>query len=129
MISISEGAFLTVEGIDSAVSQLVVFPFDIDDKSISGAESFDGAVRPGIWQGREEDDLAVMALQQHLGDAGSGSEVPIDLERGVEAKEVRRGGAGKDHLKSLFSLFPIAEPGPQVNQPGGTPSGVPAAMF
>jgi hypothetical protein len=54
-------------------------------------------------------------LCSSIRDAGSGSEVPIDLERGVEAKEVRRGGAGRTTSRACLACS-HREPGPQVNQ-------------
>ena len=54
-----------------------------------------GAGGPGGRQCRQQLQVAHVALQQHLGDAGSRAEVAVDLEGRVRVEQVRQGGPGE----------------------------------
>ena len=71
---------------DPVGSDLAIFPLDIDCESAAGAQAFDVAVGPDFGQGREQMELVLVTLEEHLADAGSVTEVAINLERwmGVE---------------------------------------------
>ena len=65
-----------------------VFPRAFHYLAIAGAEAFEMSVLPHRWQGGQQLNLSIMALQQHLGDAGRAAEVAVDLERRMGAEEV-----------------------------------------
>src|SRR5437588_12056704 len=52
---------------------------------------------PGTRQGRQDGKLATMALHQHLGDSGGGSEVTVDLEdeRRMQVNQIKQIGRGR----------------------------------
>ena len=54
----------------------------------AGAEALEVAVLPDGGEGGQQLEGAVVALEQHLGDAGGAAEVAVDLERGMGAEEV-----------------------------------------
>ena len=80
-------------GMEHGASQLAVLPGEVHHVAAACAEPLDGAVRPGAGQGGKELDAAVVALEEHLGDAGGRAEVAVDLERRVGVEEVRQGVA------------------------------------
>ena len=48
---------------------------------------------PRVGQGRQQVDVALMALHKHLGYAGRAAEVAVDLERWVGIKEIAVGAS------------------------------------
>ena len=56
--------------------------------AVAGAEPFEMTFLPHRWQGGQQFDLPIMALQQHLGDACCAAEVAVDLERRMGTEEV-----------------------------------------
>ena len=67
---------------------LAIFPSAFNHFAVTGAEPFEMAVLPHRWQGGQQLDFPIMALQQHLGDACRAAEVAVDLERRMGAEEV-----------------------------------------
>ena len=79
---------------DTIGGDFAVLPLDVHGEPAAGAQALDAAGRPGAGQRGQEMDqeraiaLADVALQQHLGDAGAGAEVAVDLERRVGVEQV-----------------------------------------
>ena len=67
---------------------LAVFPCAFHHLAATCAESFEMSASPYRGQGGQQLDFSVMALQQHLGDAGRAAEVAVNLERRMGAEEV-----------------------------------------
>ena len=65
-----------------------IFPSTFHHLIATGTEPFEMAVYPYRWQGGQQLYFAVMALQQHLGDACRAAEVAVNLERWMGAEEV-----------------------------------------
>ena len=72
----------------SRTRDLAILPRAFHHLAVAGAKPFEMAVLPHRWQGGQQLDVPVMALQQHLGDAGRTAEVAVDLERRMGAEEV-----------------------------------------
>ena len=64
----------------------------------SDAEAFEMAVLPYRRQGGQQLDFAVVALQQHLGNACRAAKVTVDLERRMGAEEI---GVGTCRMASV----------------------------
>ena len=67
---------------------LAVFPRTFYHLAATGAKSLEMAVFPYRWKGGQQLDFAVMALQQHLGDACCAAEVAVDLERWMGTEKI-----------------------------------------
>lgn len=78
-------------GVDVGSGRFAIFPGEVDGEGALGAEAFYRACRPSRWEGGEEFDVAVEALQEHVADAGYG------CFGGVEAEDV--GGSACDALR------------------------------
>ena len=72
--------------------------------------------------------MAGMALQEHLGDGGGGTEVAVDLERRMVVKQVGKGRLGDQGTEVLPGLCAVAQAGEEVDDPGAAPAGVPPAV-
>ena len=64
---------------------LAIAPGAFYDFIALGAKPFEMAIFPNRRQCGKQFYFAVMALQQHLGDAGCASKVAVDLERRMGA--------------------------------------------
>ena len=72
-----------------------------------------------------------MALQKHLGDAGGGAEVAVDLERRMGVEEIRiepalagnRADGHQEISQNLVGVVAVEEAGPEVNLPAHAPAG------
>ncbi len=64
-----------------------------------------------------------MALHQHLGDGGGGSEVAVNLERWVGVEEVGQRFVAQEVGEEFVGAVAIAETGPEVDFPGEGPAG------
>ena len=83
-----------VTRVNRGCGEFVGVPFERDIEATSGAETDDLARWPCCRQGGQKlqhvDVVpAVMALQEHFGDAGSAAEVTIYLERRVCIEQIR----------------------------------------
>src|SRR6478672_417147 len=66
-------------GGDSGGEQCSRAPFQIDFEAAAGADAADLAFGPRGGQRGEQVELAGVALQQHLAEAGGGPEIAVDL--------------------------------------------------
>ena len=73
---------------DGIMPDLAILPRTLHHLIASGTKTFEVAILPYQRQGGQQFDFAVMALQQHLGDASRAAEVAIDLERRMRAEEI-----------------------------------------
>ena len=71
-----------------------------------------------------------MALEQHLGDAGRGAEIAVDLERAAEVEEVGEGALGELEVQLPVGEIAVVDAGPEGDAPGVAPAGaaVPAPL-
>ena len=68
-----------------------------------------------------------VALEEHLGDARSGAEVAVDLERRVGVEQVRQGVPGQGLDEHLVGVVAVEQAGPEVDLPGLGPAGAAVA--
>ena len=78
-------------------------------------------------QGGEKLHLTIVALQKHLGDAGSAAEVAVDLERRMCTKKIGVGagtmaavilnGRLQQLFQEIISMVAIAQSGPETDFP------------
>ena len=66
--------------LDRGLSELSVLPVDINRAVSSGTKAVNLALRPGLWQCRQEMYLSDVALEQHLGNAGSAAQIAVNLK-------------------------------------------------
>ncbi len=76
------------QGMDICIRQLALFPIHRDFKVSSCFQAGNRTFRPYVGQGRQQVDVAGMALQQYFRDAGRIAEVPVDLERRMRTKHI-----------------------------------------
>ena len=89
--------------------------------------------RPG--ESREEIELVniglvcrvVLALEEHLGDAGAVAEISIDLEGTALVEEISEGSLGQLEGKLAIGHLAVVRPGPERDSPGVGPAGAPIA--
>ena len=122
LVSEADLAGVSELGMQDGASQLAVLPVEVHHEAAARAEALDGAVRPGAGQGGQELDLAVVALQEHLGDAGGRAEVAVDLERRVGVEEVRQGVPRQGLDEHLVGVVAVEQAGPEVDLPGLAPA-------
>ena len=65
-----------------------IFPSTFHYLVAAGAKPFEMAILPYRWQGGQQLDFPIMALQQHLGNASRAAKVAIDLKRRMGAEKV-----------------------------------------
>ena len=70
-----------------------------------------------------------MALQQHFGNTGSGTEVGINLEGRAYREEVRIDALGDDIVQVFLCFFSLMQTGVLADCPSGTPTDVSLAML
>ena len=109
-----------------------VFPRAFHHFSITGAKPFEMAVFPYRWQGGQQLDFPIMALQQHLGDASRAAEVAINLERRMGAEEVGIGaclmasvkmnGRLEEVPQKTISMVTIVKTRPKADFPSPRPT-------
>ena len=99
-----------------------VFPLEVHDNPAAGGESGDGPVRPCLWQrGQKMEDeflipglgsgRALVALDKHLGEAGSRTEVAVDLEGRMDVEEVGQRAAAQQREIVFAGGVAISEAG------------------
>ena len=111
---------------------LTVFPSTFHHFIASGAKPFEMAVFPHWRQGGKQLYFAIMALQQHLGDACRAAEVAVDLEWRMSAEEV---GIGTRWMASVkmdggleqvpqkpIGMVTVVKSRPEANLPCSRPS-------
>ena len=109
-----------------------ILPSTLHHLIVSGAKSFEMAVLPYRRQGGQQFYFAIMALQQHLGDASRAAEVTVDLERRMSAKEVGIGASGLTSVKmdgglkeipqEMIGMVAVVETCPETNLPCPRPA-------
>ena len=90
---VSRGDKVALSFGDGIMCHLAVAPCAFHHLAVAGAEPFEMAVLPYRWQGGQQLNVSVMALQQHLGYAGRAAEVAVDLERRMGTEEVGIGAS------------------------------------
>ena len=115
---------------DDSRGDFAVLPIDIYHKAASCHQAFVTAVLQIVGQGGQQVNRAVVALEEHFGDAGAESKVAVDLERRVRVKEVRicatlreiaptgvGGQEGEHILDDFVGVVAIEETRPKVYLP------------
>src|SRR5665648_1187020 len=70
-------------------------------------------------------DHAPVALEEHLGHACGGTEVPVDLERRVGVPQVVEGALLQLLGEHLVGVVPVEQASPEVDLPRLAPAGTP----
>src|SRR5688572_33017863 len=70
----------------------------------------------------------VVALQEHLSNAGGAAEIPIYLKRWMQVPQVRQRRLGEQRLEIRIGLVTILQPRPEIDDPRAAPAGVAAAV-
>ena len=73
-------------------------------------------------------DRAVVALQQHLGDARGSTEISVNLKRRVQIPQVRQRRLREQRQIIRVRLFAVLQARPEVDDPRAAPARVPAAV-
>ena len=110
-------------------------PFHVDNESATRPQSFHLTGAPVVGQGRKEVHGTIVALQQHLADAGGTAEIAVDLEWRVSIEEVGIGppvgilphltvvGQEFQHIAdNLVGVVAVEHPRPEIDFPSQTPS-------
>ena len=112
------------------IDDFVVFPCHAHLEAAARLQSAHVALFPCVGQGGKQIHETVVALQQHLGDAGGTSEVAVDLEWRVRVEEVRVGAAllllvaheGQLVADELEGVVAVEQARPQAHLPSHAPS-------
>ena len=97
-------------------------PLDVDGDVTARANAGDAALAPRLRQRRQDVDLAVLALQQHLDDAGRGAEVAVDLERRMRVPQVGQRAVAQQAFEQLVRAVAVAQARPEVDLPRAAPA-------
>ena len=101
-----------------------VLPRQIDLEPAARSQAGDVTVRPRRGKRRQQANLSLVALQQHLGDCRRAAEVAVDLKRRVRVEHVGVGALGAEQeLQDVVRVVAVAEPRPEVDPPRGGPAG------
>src|SRR6266404_1383014 len=74
--------------LDCSGFKFTLLPGNVDFKATSHSQSLDASVRPCLRQRRQQMNLAVMRLQQHLRNPGGSSKIAVDLEGWMRVKQI-----------------------------------------
>src|SRR5579859_145920 len=127
LVTVADGTGTAGGGGEREGLEVAVPPGQVDGEAAAGAQASYLAVGEGGGEGREEIDAVVLALEQHLGDAGCAAKVAIDLERRMRVEHIRvysavftRGadGIGEQFIEQFQGVVAVAEAGPAVDLPG-----------
>ena len=113
---------------DHRLFQAALVPGDVDRIPSASAQTLDGTARPCSRQRRQQMQGTGMALQQHLRDPGRTAKVAVNLERRVVVKQDWAVWNMKQSEHVVIGLFRFLQPGPEQDDPGPAPAGMPAAM-
>ena len=106
-----------------ARSSAPCFHAEIDLEPAARSQARDVTVRPRRRKRRQQSNLSLVALQQHLGDCRRAAEVAVDLKRRVRVEHVRVGALrAEQELQDVVRVVAVAEPRPEVDPPGGGPA-------
>lgn len=90
------GQLTSALGTDHGACESAFVPFDIDFESATRPQTAHATLGPEARQRGQQLDRAIVALQQHFGDARCCAEVTIDLEGRVCTEQVGINAATKD---------------------------------
>ena len=100
-----------------------MLPGQTDLESAGRSQPCDLTVRPRRGQRRQQPDLPLVALQQHLGDGRRAAEVAVDLERRVRVEHVGIGALGAEQeLQDVVGVVAVGEPRPEIDPPRRRPA-------
>ena len=127
-----EGA--RTEGADCGAGGMSVLPVQVDRGAAAHAHPAEAALTPAVRQGGQEVDEALVALQEHLADAGRAAVVAVNLERRMGAEQVGEGAAAvcaglgvhgglEEAAEQLPGAVAVAQPCPEVHLPRPAPAG------
>ena len=118
--------------VDLISNHLTIFPFAIHHSATLNFQSVEIAIFPCSGQSWKHLHLAIMALEEHLGDTSGAAKVAINLERRMGTKQI--GISSRSHitsgitsgLKQLFQeqigMVAIAQTSPETNLPCARPT-------
>ena len=78
-----------------------IVPRQVDLESAARSEACDSACRPRCGQSRQQADLSLVALQQHLGDCRRAAEVAVDLKRRMRIEHIGVSASGPSRNVSI----------------------------
>ena len=81
-----------------------IFGNDINRPSASCSQPvFSSFTGPRLWERRQKLDFGVLALEQHLGDAGTAAKVSVDLERQMAVEHIGLSGFSQKSDQVIMS--------------------------